>query len=184
MNVSLDYLNECFILDEDSPTGLTWRIRKVAHFKSLGAQKRCNTLFGGKPAGKLRKATPKSNQPYYVLRFGKKTTSCHRLVYQMFHKKILDKKIDIDHIDGNGLNNKINNLREATRSQNCMNSGARVTNALGIKGVCFNKREKRFVAQINVKGKRVKVGSFDCPIKAKVAYDSIAKETYGEFCKS
>ena len=55
----------------------------------------------------------------------------------------IDSNLDIDHIDGNSKNNKIENLREATLSQNCQNQKIRNTNTSGTKGVWFHKQSNK-----------------------------------------
>src|SRR5262245_19767608 len=63
-------------------------------------------------------------------------------------------KYEIDHADENQSNNRWNNLREATPSQNHRNRGKQRNNTTGYKGVCFDKRAKRFVAGIKLNGRR------------------------------
>ena len=71
-----------------------------------------------------------------VLIDGKKY-QIHRLVYMM-HYGFMPKTID--HLDGNRLNNKIENLRPATIEENCRNSIKRTNNTSGVKGVFWNKQ--------------------------------------------
>lgn len=66
----------------------------------------------------------------------------------------------IDHIDGNGLNNALSNLRPALRWQNSANSKRSKANVSGVKGVYWEARKARWCARIMVRGKYHYVGSF------------------------
>jgi hypothetical protein len=69
---------------------------------------------------------------------------------------------EIDHIDGNKLNNCIFNLREVTRSQNMMNtSPKRKNSSTGIKGVSWYPKYNKWVVRIQVNGKRKCLGYFE-----------------------
>jgi hypothetical protein len=105
------------------------------------------------------------------------TTNMHRVILG-----ITDRKIDIDHIDGNGLNNQRSNLRTSTHAQNLQNSGLRKTNKTGYQGVSVKSDcRQRWQAHIKAGDKRVYLGLFDCPVKAARAYDAKARELHGEF---
>lgn len=90
---------------------------------------------------------------------------------------------ELDHIDGDGLNNKFNNLREATRSQNGANSGTRKNNKLGVKGVYHDKINGGYVAQIGFKNQLFYLGYFKNLEAAKKAYDEAAVKFFAEFAK-
>lgn len=84
----------------------------------------------------------------------------HRLVWIYFHGFIPLKR-EIDHIDGNRSNNKIENLRLVTRGENNKNSRLYSNNTSGTAGVSFDKRRKRWRARINVCSKVICLGDFD-----------------------
>ena len=88
--------------------------------------------------------------------------------------------LEIDHIDRDKSNNRINNLRSATRSQNKANEGSRKNNKLGVKGVCLDNRGK-YRTTINVNGKANFLGRFDTLEKAAEAYRTAAISYFGEF---
>ena len=90
---------------------------------------------------------------------------------------------ETDHINGNKLDNRLCNLRIATRDQNMYNKRAYKNNTSGYKGVCWKKENERWVAQINIGRKRVCLGYFDDAIAAAQAYDAAASEHYGEFAR-
>lgn len=108
-----------------------------------------------------------------------KEIKMHRLIM-----RINDPKIHIDHIDGNTLNNKKENLRLVDNAKNHMNQRIRKDNQSGYKGVSKTKSKKnpRWVARIGRNGK-FNLGTFDTPEDAAKAYDKKAKELFGEFAK-
>ena len=89
----------------------------------------------------------------------------------------------VDHRDRNPFNNKLSNLRLATTGQNNSNSRLRY-NVSGLKGVTWEKREKRsgrWVAQIVTGRKRILIGRFRDKYDAARAYDAAAERFHGEF---
>jgi hypothetical protein len=90
---------------------------------------------------------------------------------------------DIDHINGEPTDNRIANLREATRSQNQANSRIRKDNSSGSKGVIWERRRQKWEAQIRVNGKRRHLGYFTCKEEAARAYAAAAKQAFGEFAR-
>jgi len=86
----------------------------------------------------------------------------HRIAYALYYQEQLSPEVIIDHIDRNGLNNKICNLRKTDYSGNGLNRGAGLNNTSGIVGVHYAKRINKWQARIQVKGKRVNLGYFDC----------------------
>lgn len=92
----------------------------------------------------------------------KKDVLLHRVVINYFGKK------DIDHIDGNGLNNQKNNLRICSHSTNMRNCKTPITNTSGCKGVCWH--NNRWEARMKVNGKNINFGNF---IDKNMAIESI-----------
>lgn len=87
----------------------------------------------------------------------------------------------VDHIDGNGLNNQKSNLRFCTNSQNAMNKRMPKCKSSQYKGVTFVKRDKNWRANIRKDGKLIHIGKFQIEEQAAKAYDTAAKEHFGEF---
>ncbi len=90
----------------------------------------------------------------------------------------------IDHINGIKDDNRIENLREATRSQNAANSKNRENSATGKKGVHFSKEKGKFQAHICKDYKKIHLGFFDELEDAVAAYDRAAVKIFGEFYKT
>lgn len=84
-----------------------------------------------------------------------------------------------DHVDGNGLNNRRNNIRLCTQSQNRMNSKARSNNLSNFKGVSWHKQSKRW--QVYILNKYI--GLFDSKEAAAKEYNKQAKKHFREFAK-
>lgn len=117
-------------------------------------------------------------KPYWVCQFGNRKCYVHRLIFQ-FHHGFCPKVID--HVDGNGLNNRIENLRESCPSKNMFNIGRSKDNKSGQKGVYFCNTNKKWVAQIQAFNKRKTLGSFENKTQAIQAYNKAAKIIHKEF---
>ena len=87
-----------------------------------------------------------------------------------------------DHINHNGLDNRKENLRFATRSQNDQNRRSQVGSSSKYKGVCWHKAKGKWISNIVIGGKRkIHIGYFTCEHQAALAYNKKAIEFYGEF---
>ncbi len=89
----------------------------------------------------------------------------------------------IDHKDGNYDNNIWENLRPATLNQNQGNAKLRCDNSSGSKGVHYDDRKRRYIAQITIKNKRKHIGTFKHFQDAENAYRKAAIEYFGEFAR-
>jgi hypothetical protein len=125
----------------------------------------------------------KHGYTYYALR--KKRPGKGSSNVQM-HREIMKNPecFEIDHKDGNGLNNQKSNLRICNRSENLQNSRKRKDNTSGYKGVWFQKTIKKYVAQITNNKKIIYIGVFKTAIDAAIAYDFEAKRLFGCFAKT
>lgn len=88
-----------------------------------------------------------------------------------------------DHIDGNPLNNRRNNLRECTQKQNTWNARKPNHNTSGFKGVTFHTPTKKWFARIMTDGHRVHLGTFDTIEEARDAYQKSVTNYHGEFAR-
>lgn len=87
----------------------------------------------------------------------------------------------VDHIDGDGLNNRRANLRECTQAENNLNQGRRSDNKSGFKGVFFDNRSGKWRAEIRRGGTTTYLGFFESPAEGHEAYLAAAEELHGEF---
>lgn len=152
------------LLDYDPETGIfTWRVR------------RSGVKFGSH-AGRS------SSSGYREIRIDGRRYSAHRLVWLVVHGTWPHDQID--HINGIRDDNRANNLREATRTENQRNSKIRVDNTIGYKGVTYHKASRKFRAQCqDHNGIRMHLGLFSTVLEAAKAYDAFARTTYGEFAR-
>lgn len=105
----------------------------------------------------------------------RKTVLMHRYILN-----VTDPSIKIDHIDGDGFNNCIHNLRVCSHQQNMQNHNRLFkNNTSGYRGVSFHKKTNKWRATI--KGFK-HIGLFDTAEEAALAFDNKAKELFGEFC--
>ena len=130
----------------------------------------------GSKAGTYR---PHDNA-YQVIINGKHYLT-HRIVFMM-HNGYLPQYVD--HIDRNRSNNKIENLREATHSQNAYNSTIRKDSKTGIKNVSWNKVDKSWKVRIQANNTRITIGQFkDLELAELVAMEARNKY-HGEYANN
>lgn len=89
--------------------------------------------------------------------------------------------LEVDHRDGDGLNNRRSNLRAATRSENARNRSLQANNTSGIKGVSWDQEVKKWRVRIWVDGKNLSLGHFKCQTAAALAYAKASRKLFGEF---
>jgi len=115
---------------------------------------------------------------YRVVRFGQQKYLLHRLAWAIHYGRWPTG--EIDHINGDKSDNRIANLREATRQQNCTNR--RAYGKSGYKGVV--ELNGRWMAQITIDGSRRGLGVYETPEAAHAAYVAVASKAYGEFFRA
>ena len=180
--ISPDVLRQ--LLDYSPETGeLFWKRRSSEWFSEVGGQtaehicRRWNSRFAGKEAF--------SGCNGYGYRRGRifyQSYLAHRVIWAMWHGSW--PAADIDHINLDRSDNRISNLRAATRSENNYNTGPKSNNTSGYKGVSLRKDNSKWGAEIQVRGKRQRLGCFDTPEEAHAAYCAAAERLHGEFARA
>lgn len=159
-------------LNYNKQTGkFTWHEREI---KSQ-YDKTWNKKHAGNETGYLR------HNGYKVINLNGKEYPCSRLAWYYVYGSWPEH--EVDHINGNRADNRLINLRIATRSNNAMNRGIQSNNSSGYKGVWKRKGLNLWTASINVKGKKHYLGKFKSPEDAHHAYIKKQKELHGEFAR-
>lgn len=150
-----------------SETGeIRWRaVRPYAHQISVGCL-----------AGTV------SRNGYLVIGLDRKYFGAHRIIWKMMTGS--DPDDQIDHINGNRLDNRWSNLRAANNGQNRWNTKIAKNNTSGIKGVCFDKARDRWVASIAAGGSNKKLGRFKSKQEAIAARRLAETAMHGEFARA
>lgn len=89
--------------------------------------------------------------------------------------------LGVDHVGGDGLDNRRSNLRRATQRQNSRNRQLGRNNTSGYKGVSWHKRQGVWLGRIKVDGRQIHLGCFPTAEQAAEAYNAAAIEHFGDF---
>lgn len=125
------------------------------------------------------RATSLNGRGYLHVLIHGKCWLAHQLAWFFVHGVMPQE--DIDHINGVRTDNRIVNLREATRSQNCANQMSRPRRVAPLKGVGLT--NGRWTARIKYQQKIIHIGCFDTPEDAHAAYKAKAISLFGEFAR-
>jgi hypothetical protein len=121
------------------------------------------------------------NFGYRLIKISQKRYLAHRLAWLMVHGSWPE--FDVDHINGDRGDNRIENLRAATRAENCANRRLESFGVSGAKGVFWNKKLEKWQVGLK-KGKlRKHVGLFSDLNEAKAAYVREAEKFFGQFAR-
>jgi hypothetical protein len=166
----VSYLTDCFSYDPESGA-LRWRSRPLQHFKTATSHKIFLTRNAGKEAGCIDHSTG-----YLVIGVRGRIYYAHRIVWALLHGEWPSEQID--HIDGNKLNNAETNLRCVSHAENAKNMPIKKSNKSGVQGVSFAKREGKWRARITCDYRDIHCGYFDTMEEAIVAREH-AVESFG-----
>jgi len=160
------------LLRYDPDTGkLYWKERTPDMFDKKDYYKSWNKQYADKEA-----FTAKTSSGYHNGSIKCKNYYAHRIIFSMVHgKKCLE---EIDHINGDRSDNRIENLREVAHAENMKNSKMQKHNVSGFSGVHYDSASGKWRASINVNGKAKKLGRFSIKSDA-IAARKEAEAKYG-----
>lgn len=175
---SCDQLND--LLRLDSATGrLFWKPRKPEHFKDSSKVSRIDVCRSWNAGFSGKEALASINvHGYRAGRVLYHSLCAHTVIWAMTQGRWPE--MEIDHINRDPLDNRPENLREVTRSENEMNKLPSKRNSSGIKGVSWEKRRSKWRAQITANGEYKYLGSFGTRDEAESAYIAASIEMHGE----
>jgi len=172
----VEYLRACFSYNQKTGV-LKWKNRPQEHFASYEGWVMWNSKNAGNRTGHVH------NDGRHVPRFARRV-KINRIAY--WEHRIIWKIMtgaepgeNLDHADGNPLNNAWTNLRPANHFEQSWNRRLRYDNKFGCRGI-FPRRNK-WQAKIFVHGKNKHIGMFDTPEEASAAYENEARKLHGEF---
>jgi len=157
-----DKLREFLHYDQDSGV-FTWKVKRRPCF-NVGDE------AGGEGASK---------DGYIRIRVNRIKYLAHRLAWLYVLGQF--PPYHIDHINGNRKDNRIANLRQATRIENARNRARRKDNTSGFTGVSFDNKTKKWKVQCSAEGKRIVIGYFKTPLEASEVYEKFISDHWGDF---
>jgi hypothetical protein len=117
---------------------------------------------------------------YIAVRVDYKVIMVHRIIWEI-HNGPIKKGYYIDHVNGNRSDNRIENLRLATCSNNKWNSAVRKDNKSGCRGVRWHTKQRKWRAEITLFSKPIYLGNFDTISDAIDARHKAELQFFGEF---
>lgn len=153
------------VIDSESPSGLRWS--DSARYQQAG-----------KPAGTLQK-----NPKYWVVWVNNRIYRVHRVIMCLLHDLEYAECPVVDHIDGDGSNNRVENLRLVSHSQNSANMKTPKSNTSGIKGVSYDRKRGKYRGYVTLHGKQYNAGRFDTLDEAAEAVAKLREELHGQYAR-
>lgn len=168
------------LLRYDPETGkLFWVLMEFSALdaKSANASKAL-TAYTIKNAGK-EAFTCQDAKGYFRGKVLGQLFQAHRVIWKLVYG---EDPVQVDHINGDTSDNRLQNLRSCTNAQNSRNYPKANTGSSQYRGVCWVKRDRKWAARISSgHGGKISLGNYDDEISAANAYDAAAREMHGEF---
>jgi hypothetical protein len=171
MKLTQDIVKELLYYNQETGEFI-WKTRDIKWFSNKQSCSSWNNRFSGTLAGTLK--------PNSYIRIGIKGKyyAAHRLAWLYVYGTFPE---ELDHINGIKTDNRIKNLRECSRVENCQNRKVRSDNVCGLKSVHLHKGTKKYMARIQYNKERLYLGLFETAYEAHNAYIDAAKKLHGEF---
>lgn len=169
----IDYVLEAVEYVEHG--ALIWKERPLHHFPDKRAMKIWNTKYKGKEA----KGSLKHNG-YRYIDIWKWSISLHRLIW-FYHNKSIDGMLEVDHIDCDRSNNRIENLRLSTPNGNQHNKPLQKNNSSGYKNVYWHNQANRWVVRVTVNKRAKSFGLYNSKEDANEVAKKARAQLHGEF---
>jgi hypothetical protein len=169
----LSYIQSVLKIDINSPSKLTWLPRQNISWNTKHANKHAGYLCTDNRGYESWKCTISYNNKKHDIK-------CSRVVFLLHNGYLTNDKV-VDHATNKSLDNSIENLREATQSQNSQNSKLRKNNTSGIKGVSWDEKRQRWEVKLYVNYKKIHIGYFLKLEDAKAAIEKARKKYHGDF---
>lgn len=164
--------HDYFTLDEALGV-LYWKARPIINRTS----KMWNSAHAGKQAGTL------TDNGYLVVYVNNKRRRVHNIIWEMIEGPIPE-GFEIDHRNGLRADNRRNNMRLSTRTQNNYNHPVRSDNTSGFRGVSWHGQNQNWTVRIKDGDRYRTLGSYATPEEASAIYEAEARRIHGEFYKA
>jgi HNH endonuclease len=169
MELTYDRAHELFYIQDNK---LFWKLKADTKMRSCFNKRYANKEAGTFDGKGYRRVKCDQNMP---------TTGAHRIIFLMHHKYLPE---IIDHINGNPSDNRIENLRAATRQTNNHNSVLARHNTSGVKGVSYSKQNKHWRCSLSFNNKTKEVAGFKTIEDAADFMDLWRSEAHGKFANN
>lgn len=160
-------------------------LKALVHYDPSTGVFRWRSDYGNAKAGAVAGSAKHSNlvgKSYWQMQVGGYRADAHRFAWVYVHGDIPG-GLWVDHVNGDGLDNRIENLRLATPMQNCHNRTRNTNNTSGFKGVSFDRTRGLWRAQLMYEGKRYSAGLHALPVDAAAALHGLRINLHQQFAK-
>lgn len=169
-------LAQLLAYDPESGT-LTWKTRQRDPSVSLREHERWNSRHAGSLAGHT------NHYGYVVVKIRREAFKAHRVAWALAHGCWPPSDCDLDHINRDKSDNRLTNLRLASRSENLINRPPPDNNTSGVRGVSWYAPSDCWAARIGYQNRKIHLGYFRSLEEASIAYQKAALNLFGEFAE-
>lgn len=150
------------LIEYDPATGrLTWKMRDLRYFADERSHRSWNAKWPGKPAIAAECRRPGGQLVRLIGQLLDRPVKAHRVAWAIYYGEWPSG--ELDHINGNPADNRIENLRMVTRTENARNASMHADNRSGFAGVSWNKRTRKWTATLGINKRRKYLGEYDTP---------------------